>query len=192
MGWFDDNHPMGRAAEEECDFMANEVFELLQAWQKPKFSRPPKRVERLGAEWGKSALDERLGRGRFLMYGRSGEMEEEQLQRIGESSLCAPRRSRIELECVRSQDVCKSTRAKSFWLLTGDDLARLEWRRVKDRDGYFSQTEKEYHTKEVEAASWAKYGGPQGLKAAKAEAKAAKNPARKSAEKFIGVSGSST
>lgn len=56
MGWFDDHHPMGQAAEDD-------IMEALDAiggkWQKdpPKASsssssRNVKRIERPGAEWG--------------------------------------------------------------------------------------------------------------------------------------------
>ncbi|KAF7983014.1 hypothetical protein HWV62_24646 [Athelia sp. TMB] len=138
MGWFDDNHPMGQAAEDAMD----EAMDAMSKWQKdpPKAtsSRTPKRVERPGAEW----------------------------------------------------DSDKWRKSRFTQSLTDGDLAPLEWRRAMNHAGYY--TTKEYRTREVEAASWAKHGGPEGLKAAKAEAKTAKNPARKSAAKFKGVSGPST
>ncbi|KAF7980141.1 hypothetical protein HWV62_39583 [Athelia sp. TMB] len=143
MGWFDDNHPMGQAAEDAMD----EAMDAMSKWQKdpPKAtsSRTPKRVERPGAEWGEYR----------------------------------------HMQQDAGQIVLDGT-------LTDGDLAPLEWRRAMNHAGYY--TTKEYRTKEVEAASWAKHGGPEGLKAAKAEAKTAKNPARKSAAKFKGVSGPST
>lgn len=59
MGWFDDNHPMGQAAEDRM----NEAMDSLSEWQKdpPKAtsSRLQKRVERPGAEWGQSLFNDR-------------------------------------------------------------------------------------------------------------------------------------
>lgn len=57
MGWFDDNHPMGQAAQDREDEMMEELG-VVGKWQRdpPKASgsssRAPKRVERPGAEWG--------------------------------------------------------------------------------------------------------------------------------------------
>lgn len=48
--------------------------------------------------------------------------------------------------------------------LTDSDLMPLEWRMAMNSRGFHNM--KEYRTKEVEAASWAKHGGPAGLKAA--------------------------
>lgn len=48
--------------------------------------------------------------------------------------------------------------------LTDADLLPLEWRKATNSHGYRNM--KEYRTKEVEATSWAKHGGPGGLKAA--------------------------
>ncbi|KZP12969.1 hypothetical protein FIBSPDRAFT_960911 [Athelia psychrophila] len=125
MGWFDDNHPMGQAAEDRM----NDAIDGMSKWQKdpPKAtsSRPPKRVERPGAEWDATKW-------RTTRYTQG--------------------------------DTCNKTRAKSFWLLTDGDLAPLEWRRAMNNAGY--NTVKEYRTKEVEAASWGKHGGPGGLKVA--------------------------
>lgn len=58
MGWFDDNHPNGQAAEDEM----MEMFGPGK-WQKdtPKASgsssRTTKRIERPGAEWGQLYFD---------------------------------------------------------------------------------------------------------------------------------------
>lgn len=82
MGWFDDNHPMGQAAEDA----AHEAFEAFAGkWQRdpPKAlsSRvPPKRLERPGAEWGERGLARNETMQTLIpVLLRRYEMEEEQL-----------------------------------------------------------------------------------------------------------------
>ncbi|KIJ93106.1 hypothetical protein K443DRAFT_412918 [Laccaria amethystina LaAM-08-1] len=65
--------------------------------------------------------------------------------------------------------VVNKTGAKSQFLLTDKDLLPLYYKKAYNSMGY--KTTKNYDKLKVERTAWEKYGGPTGLKAAKADKK---------------------
>ncbi|KAJ7512068.1 hypothetical protein B0H11DRAFT_1949620 [Mycena galericulata] len=66
-------------------------------------------------------------------------------------------------------DTMAKGKAKTAYLLTDKDLLPLEYQKQTNSRGFNNM--KMYRKRDVERLSWKKYGGPNGLKAAKADKK---------------------
>ncbi|KAJ7136010.1 hypothetical protein C8R44DRAFT_976736 [Mycena epipterygia] len=70
---------------------------------------------------------------------------------------------------LREGDTMAKGKAKTAYLLTDKDLLPLQYQKQTNSAGYNNM--KMYRKREVERLSWKKYGGPNGLKAAKEDKK---------------------
>ncbi|KAF8189865.1 hypothetical protein K438DRAFT_1971376 [Mycena galopus ATCC 62051] len=70
---------------------------------------------------------------------------------------------------LREGDTMAKGKAKTTYLLTDKDLLALEYQKQVNSRGFKGM--KMYRKREVERLSWKKYGGPNGLKAAKEDQK---------------------
>ncbi|KAJ6631129.1 hypothetical protein B0H10DRAFT_1938673 [Mycena sp. CBHHK59/15] len=76
---------------------------------------------------------------------------------------------------LKDGDTMAKGKAKTMYLLTDKDLLPLQYQKQMNSAGYNNM--KMYRKREVERLSWKKYGGPNGLKAAKADKKSGIKPA---------------
>ncbi|KAJ7484759.1 hypothetical protein FB451DRAFT_92159 [Mycena latifolia] len=76
---------------------------------------------------------------------------------------------------LRDGDTMAKGKAKTMYLLTDKDLLPLSYQKQMNSAGYNNM--KMYRKREVERLSWRKYGGPNGLKAAKEDKKNGVKPA---------------
>ncbi|KAJ7770496.1 hypothetical protein B0H16DRAFT_1715167 [Mycena metata] len=70
---------------------------------------------------------------------------------------------------LREGDTMAKGKAKTMYLLTDKDLLPLQYQKQTNSRGFDNM--KMYRKREVERLSWKKYGGPNGLKAAKEDKK---------------------
>ncbi|KAJ6571730.1 hypothetical protein B0H19DRAFT_1231423 [Mycena capillaripes] len=76
---------------------------------------------------------------------------------------------------LREGDTMAKGKAKTMYLLTDKELIPLQYQKETNSRGYNNM--KMYRKREVELIAWRKYGGPNGLKAAKEDKKNGVKPA---------------
>ncbi|KAJ7695453.1 hypothetical protein B0H17DRAFT_1272049 [Mycena rosella] len=164
MGWFDDHHPMGSRADEEMED-AIEAMGFNRWYKDPQpagGAGEPARVERPESEWDESKWRKtNLREGALKTHGETGHDGEGQ----GEDHV--PGAADTLLRGGLLSDLATQ--------LTDKDLLPLSYQKETNSAGYHNM--KMYKKREVERLSWKKYGGPNGLKAAKEDKKNGVKPA---------------